>query len=64
MVTPDEDNMEKYHRAIDLMDMLGIPYRRASYNWEHINVIDLYNILIDEEKLRILVSKLKLKAFW
>lgn len=69
---------KKTDKAISLMKVLEIPCTAIKINpncsWSDqnciydrqstINVDDLYDILIDEEKLRILVSKLKLKAFW
>jgi hypothetical protein len=49
----------KYHKAVDLCEMLDIPTSLGS-----IYVETLYDILMDEEKLRVLVSKLRNKAFW
>lgn len=48
--------MKKYH---DVMNILEIPHGH-----ETMMIKDLYDILMDEEKLRVLVSKLRNKAFW
>ena len=48
------------------MKILEIPYIDMPGFDEFANVYstNLYDILMDEEKLRVLVAKLKLKAFW
>jgi len=50
---------DKYKKALDLCKMLDIPH-----SLNNIYIVDLYDILMDEEKLRVLVSKLRNKAFW
>ena len=61
-------DIEKFRKAIKLIKFLEIPLSEIQsddyYFKNHINASELYDILMDEEKLRILVSKLKLKAFW
>lgn len=54
-------SLQKVH---EVLDFLEIPYNKDYVGDETMNVRFLYDILMDEEKLRILVSKLKLKAFW
>jgi len=58
---------DKWKKAEDLCKMLDIPfyaYTKPEPEEGKIKVTDLYDILMDEEKLKVLVSKLKLKAFW
>lgn len=54
-------------RTLDLMKFLEIPCTQGRV-WERIpptvSAFDLYDILMDEEKLRVLVCKLRNKAFW
>ncbi len=71
----DED---KFRKAYLLMHMLGIhcevinhyhtggpKYGPSGVPIEgYVYITDLYDILMNEEKLRELVSTLKLKAFW
>ncbi|HET8792654.1 MAG TPA: hypothetical protein VFM31_02585 [Nitrososphaeraceae archaeon] len=45
--------------ARELMEFLEIPVSSGK-----VNITNLYDVLMDEEKLRLLASKLKLKAFW
>lgn len=63
----DAERLIEYKRAIALMKILDIPCNRCLPS-DHIPptiyATDLYDILMDEEKLQALVSKLKLKAFW
>ena len=62
----DAERLVKYKRAIALMEILDIPCNKwpAAHIPPIVEATDLYDILMDEEKLQILVSKLKLKAFW
>lgn len=54
-------------RTLDLMKFLEIPCTEGLM-WERtpptVSAFTLYDILMDEEKLRILVAKLRNKAFW
>ena len=55
----------KIKKAQALFDFLEIPYHKSIIvDQDHMSVLDLYDILMDEEKLRVLVSKLRNKAFW
>lgn len=62
----------KTDKAIKLMEILEIPHTpilnnlgAGKYHYtSSVKVGDLYDILMDEEKLKILISKLKNKAFW
>jgi hypothetical protein len=64
----DAERIVEYKRAIALMKVLDIPCNKYSLPSYHIPptiyATDLYDILMDEEKLQALISKLKLKAFW
>jgi hypothetical protein len=53
-----EKSNDRYRKAVSLCKMLDIPLSLGC-----ICVEDLYDILIDEEKLKKLVSTVKLKAF-
>lgn len=56
---------DKLQKAEDLIDELEVPYSKDAFGaWVVVYAHDLYDILTDEEKLKKLVSKLKLKAFW
>jgi hypothetical protein len=61
------------------MKELGIPVEIINSYWSangpkgssgtqsiggNISMYDLYDILIDEEKLKVLISKIRNKAFW
>ena len=61
---PYETELGIRQNAIKLIKFLEIPYEEAYYYEKHISATDLYDILMDEEKLRVLVSKLRNKAFW
>ncbi len=51
--------------AQKLMDLLDIPYESSMFTeWSTVLAVDLYNIFMDEEKLKVLISKLRNKAFW
>ena len=67
----DKETDEEYAERIGslrkiykIMDFLEIPYDFGYDGDEGMNVRDLYDILMDDEKLRVLVSKLRNKAFW
>ena len=67
----DKETDEQYAERIGslrkiykVMDFLEIPYDFEYDGDEGMNVRDLYDILMDDEKLRVLVSKLRNKAFW
>lgn len=53
-------NLEKAEAAHKLMELLEIPCKDIS----SISIIDLYDILMDDKKLKIIVSKLHNKVFW
>lgn len=56
---------DKLNKAEKLIELLEIPsYKEPFGAWVSVYAHDLYDILMDEEKLKELVSKLKLKAFW
>ena len=67
----DKETDEEYAERIGslrkiykVMDFLEIPYDFGYDGDEGMNVRNLYDILMDDEKLRVLVSKLRNKAFW
>jgi hypothetical protein len=51
---------DQIDRVQPVMDFLKIPIDVVGC----VNTVDLYNILMDEEKLKTIVSKLRNKAFW
>jgi hypothetical protein len=55
-----ESWMEASDKASELVKFLEIPLEDYNY----INKVDLYNIIMDDEKCKKLISKLKNKAFW
>jgi hypothetical protein len=55
-----KDNFDKLSRAQELMELLEIPVRTVGL----VSTIELYDIFMDDEKLKTLVSKLHNKAFW
>jgi hypothetical protein len=65
-----EDKFEKYKRASAFMQKLGIPFITHTngvcgpYSDGFVDLIQLYSILSNEDKVRELISKLKLKSFW
>jgi hypothetical protein len=65
-----DETEEKVRKSKALMNILDIPYLdKTVYNtttddFANVCATDLYDILMDEEKLRVLVSKLRNKAFW
>ena len=59
---PRIKNLEKTTR---LMEVLGIPTHGDEWGyWSDVYAVDLYDILMDEEKFKALVSKVRNKAFW
>lgn len=63
----EKEEKKQWDKAADLMKILDIPFYAFSFPYPEegkIKVTDLYDILMDEEKLRVLVSKLRNKAFW
>jgi hypothetical protein len=56
-----KEEMEKRQRRDDLLKFLDIPHSPGSLV---ISVDGLIDILMDDEKLKVLVSKLRNKAFW
>lgn len=55
----------KNDKAKEVMDLLEIPTIPVNApNWYEIYAMDLYDILMDEEKLKTLISRLRNKAFW
>lgn len=53
---------ERKKKSSELMKLLNIPYYVT--HEDAVRITDLYDILMDEDKLSDLVAKLKLKAFW
>ena len=53
-------NYEDLSRAHELMEFLEIPVASVGL----VSIIKLYDILMDEEKLKVLISKLHNKVFW
>lgn len=65
--TPEERQAwrDKLEKARQLVEVLEIPCRPEPFgNWITVHAHDLYDVLMDEEKLKVLVSKLRNKAFW
>lgn len=65
----------KTDKGIRLMNIIEIPYcpiygssldgeNSQYHSTSFVRIDDLYDILMDDEKLKILVGKLKNKAFW
>ena len=52
---------EKHGRAARFLKQLGIP---VSELMGQVMTIDLYEILTDEQKLKVLLCKLRNKALW
>lgn len=57
-----EARAEQFRYARKLMSHLNIKYGYTES--DAIDIVSLYNILMDEDKLNELVKKLKMKAFW
>ena len=55
----EQKRFDKYQKAVDLCNILGIKVMIGS-----VYIEDLYDLFTDEEKLKVLVSKLKNRAFW
>ena len=61
----EEQRLSKIRKAKEMVKILEIPsYGGVCWKSDTIYAIDLYDILMDEEKLRVLVFKLRNKAFW
>ena len=62
----DENEDKKVRDALKVLEIPCEPvYSQKKNFWVNaIDSKDLYDILMDEEKLRVLVSKLRNKAFW
>ena len=60
----DPDAMKKYREKLALAQTLIQELGIRSYNGHDVHINDLYDLLNDEQKLKNLVSKLKMKAFW
>jgi hypothetical protein len=68
----DEEKLKEQDRQVALLDKatilmeaLDIPvHSDVLSHWTEVYSVDLYDILMDEEKLKVLVSKLHNKAFW
>jgi hypothetical protein len=56
-----QDKEDKIDKACRLMEYLGIS---TDSLFGLADVVELYEIFTDEEKLKVLVSKLRNKAFW
>ena len=64
---PSQDKKEEYRRDAEFMDALGIPVNKAGISSgirPTVYASTLVDILSDEFKLKELLQKLKLKAFW
>jgi len=59
-----EEIKKKQKRATEILDVLGIPHHPGIFDEPAVPVIDLVKILTDEKKLKVIVSKLRNKAFW
>jgi hypothetical protein len=57
---------EKWRKANKWAKFLDIPMwtLNGDDGRGYVNTDDLYDILMDEEKLKVLVAKLRNKAFW
>ena len=55
-----KNNLNKIVITQELMEFLEIPTGLAG----QIKSTDLYDILMDKDKLKVLISKLRNKAFW
>lgn len=53
---------ERKKKSTELMKLLNIPYYVTEE--DAVRITDLYDILMNDDKLSELVAKLKLKAFW
>ena len=67
--TPSQDKFARYNRSATMCKILEIPFKHGidygnKYICGDMCILDLYDILMDEEKLRTITSKLKNKAFW
>jgi hypothetical protein len=58
------DKIRKSHEMLKVLEILTDSSGVVSWKPAKISSIDLYDILMDEEKLRVLVAKLRNKAFW
>jgi hypothetical protein len=63
----EKEDYDKIRKSHEMLKVLEIPTDSSGVvSWKpaKISSIDLYDILMDEEKLRVLVAKLRNKAFW
>jgi hypothetical protein len=64
----DENKQVKLEKCERALEALKIPvshrYHSSCPYSGYVRVDDLYDILMDEERLRVLVSKVRNKAFW
>ena len=63
----DPQQRKEWHKAAETMEFLDIPCNTGGINFNmppSVYATDLYDILMDQEKLRVLVAKLRNKAFW
>ena len=51
---------QKLNHIKSILNMLCIPYHHS----DNMSIIDLYNILMDKNKMKEIMSKLNNKAFW
>lgn len=52
-------------KAKEMMEFLGIPLIPSNLgHWHEIYAVDLYDIFTDQEKLQVLISKLRNRALW
>lgn len=62
--TTSQEEIQKNKKAAEFLKELGIPIIDYDGDFHCVMASSLYDILNDEEKLRKLISILKLKAFW
>jgi hypothetical protein len=63
----EEEYLNRIKKSHQMLKILEIPTdSNGMVCWKpaKISSIDLYDILMDEERLKVLVSKLRNKAFW
>lgn len=66
-IDENEEKLLKIRKSHEMLKVLEIPTDSAGIVcWKPAKVssTDLYDIFMDEEKLKVLVSKLHNKAFW
>lgn len=60
----DEGILEEKKKAARLLKEVGIPINNnEDYEWPKVDAGNLYDILMDDEKVKVLLFKLRNKAF-